>query len=147
MKLSQEQKTQLGIEFDGEDVPETEILKAAENLAAANKSLQPANLAELQKQAAQAKTLLDAKRAEVTRLARLAELGGEEGELDEVVKMQIENADAETMVKLETYFGKKAAEKFPASGRSSMESSAEVEIAGGVKTALPEETVTVNGMF
>jgi hypothetical protein len=31
MKLTAEQKKELGIEFDGEDVPETEILKAAES--------------------------------------------------------------------------------------------------------------------
>lgn len=133
MKLLQEQKTRLGIEFDGDDVPETEILKAAETLAAKNNALQPANLAELEKQAAQAKTLLDAKRAEVTRLAKLAELGASEVELPKVVVMQIENADADLLVELETYYGKKAADKFPASGRSSFESNEEIEAAGGVK--------------
>jgi hypothetical protein len=39
MKLTAEQKKELGIEFDGEDVPETEIFKAAESLAAKVKGI------------------------------------------------------------------------------------------------------------
>lgn len=131
MKIEKAKRTELGIEFDGDDVPETEILKAAETLAAANKQFDGVDLADLQEKAGQAEKLLTAKRAEVTRLARIAELGADEGELDEIVSQQIEVADADKLVKLETYFQKKAAEKFP-NRRSSMESSDEVEGAGGV---------------
>jgi hypothetical protein len=134
MKLSKEQKAELGIEFDGDEVPETEILKAAESLAAKTKQFDGVDIANLKKQASQVETLLVAKRAEVTRLARLAELGAEEGELEEIISQQIEEADAEKLVKLEAYFGKKAADKFP-TGRSSQEDSQQIENAGGVSQA------------
>lgn len=131
MKLTNEQKTELGIEFDGDDVPETEILTAAQKLAAKTKEFAGVNIAELQKKAGQVDTLLTAKRTEVARLAKLSELGAEDGELEEIVAQQIEEADADKLVKLESYFGKKAAEKFPAS-RSSVEDSQKIENAGGV---------------
>lgn len=134
MKLTKEKKAELGIEFDGDDVPETEILKAAENLAAKHKPFAEVNLKELQKQAGQAETLLSSKRAEVKRLATIAELGAEEGDLDDVVSQSIDEADAEKLVKLETYYQKKAAGKFP-KGRTSQENSAEIETAGGIQTA------------
>lgn len=142
MKLTKEKKTELGIEFDGDDVPETEILKAAEKFAV---QLNGINLAELQKQAGQVEVLMTAKRAEVTRLAKIAELGAEDGDLDEVITMSIEDADADKLVKLENYYSKKAAEKFPNGGRSSVENSKEVETAGGVnKPGAP--TVKVGGL-
>lgn len=134
MKLTKEKKSELGIEFDGDDVPETEILKAAEKLAAQNKPFAGVNLAELQKQAGQTETLMIKQRAEVTRLATIAELGAEEGELPEIIIQQIDEADADKLVKLEDYFGKKAADKFK-SGRSSQENAAEIETAGGIETA------------
>ena len=133
MKLTKEQKQKLGIEFDGDEVPESEIFKAAEALAAKNKSFDGVDLADLQAKAGQTEKLLTAKRAEVSRLAKLAELGAEEGELDEVVSMQIENADADTLVKLEGYYQKKASDRFPTMLRSSVESNDDVEKAGGVK--------------
>jgi hypothetical protein len=134
MKLTKEKKSELGIEFDGDDVPETEILKAAEKLAAKNQPFAGVNLAELQKQAAQSETLLTAKRGEVKRLATIAELGADEGDLPEIVSQQIEGADAEMLVKLEDYYRKKAADKLP-TGRTSQENSAEIETAGGIETA------------
>lgn len=131
MKLTEQQKAELGIEFDGDDVPETEIFKAAQTLAAEVRNFDSVKITELEKKAAQVDTLMTEKRTEVTRLARLAELGAEEGELDEIVSQQIEDADADKLVKLEKYFQKKAAEKFP-SGRSSQEDSTKIENAGGV---------------
>lgn len=119
MKLTAEKKAELGIEFDGDDVPETEILKAAESLAGKINGL-PDNVAELQAQAAAGVTLVTAKREEVTRLAKVAELGAEEGDLDDVVVDQINKADADTLIRLETYYSKKVAERFP-NGRSSVE--------------------------
>lgn len=146
MKIEKTKRTELGIEFDGEDVPESEILKAAESLAAKNKEFEGVNLTELKAQAATATTLVTKQRTEVSRLAKLAELGAEAGELDEIVSMQIENADAETLVKLETYYSKKAAERFPTMLRSSHEESGTVENAGGVKTDGPTEPVQTNGL-
>lgn len=145
MKIEKAKRTELGIEFDGDDVPETELLKAVETLAAKNKQFEGVNVAELQNQAAQTTTLLTNKRAEVTRLAKISELGATEGELDELVSQQIEEADADKLVKLETYFSKKAGDRFP-NGRSSMESSEEVEGAGGVKTVTQGTTVPTGGL-
>ncbi len=140
MKIEKQKRTELGIEFDGDDVPETEIFKAAENLAAKNKEFEGVNLAELKKKAKQTDALMTAKREEVTRLATIAELGAEEGELDEVVTLSINDADADTLIKLEKYYGKKAAEKFPDLGRSSFEGKEEIEKAGGVnKTTKPKQ--------
>ncbi len=142
MKLTNEQKTELGIEFDGEDVPETEIFKAAQTLAGQLKGFDSVNLADLQTRAAAVETLMTKQRAEVTRLAKLAELGADEGELDEIVGQQIAEADAEKLVRLETYFQKKAAERFPV-GRSSQENSTEIETAGGVSQTANATVPTV----
>lgn len=132
MKIPQEKRTELGIEFDGDDVPETEILKAAENLAAQLASANTENIQSLTAKAELAEKLLGEKRAEVVRLAKIAELGSDEGELDEVVKQTIEDAEYPRLEGLHKYYEKKAAGKFPSSGRSSMESREEVEAAGGV---------------
>ena len=142
MKLTKEQKTELGIEFDGDDVPETEILKAAQNLAATNKTLQPANIADLMAKSDLADKLIGDKRTEVIRLAKLAELGAAEGELDAVVSETIKEANFERLQGLQIYYQKKAAEKFPDGGRSSLENSDEVETAGGVKTAAKKPVST-----
>jgi hypothetical protein len=132
MKLTAEQKTKLGIEFDGEDVPETEIFKAGESLADRLAKVDQVNIAELTARAEAGDELVKEKRAEVTRLAKLAELGAEEGDLEEIVSEQIEAADADQLVKLAGYFQKKVADRFP-NGRSSQESSKEIDAAGGDK--------------
>lgn len=127
MKLTDAQKTQLGIKVDGDEVPETEILKAAETLATKvtelTQSTEATAVAELTKRAEAGDKLVDAKRTEVTRLAKLAELKADDdkAELDEVVTQQIAGADADGLIKLEKYFEKKVAEKFPKGGRSSLE--------------------------
>lgn len=134
MKLSREQKTTLGIEFDGEDVPETEIFKAAESLAGKLGEVDTVKIAELTKRAEAGDKFTEKLRAEVTRLAKLAELGAEEGDLDDVVSQSIIDADFDRLVKLEAYFQKKVGEKFPQTARSSQEDAAAVEAAGGVDT-------------
>lgn len=146
MKLTTEQKTELGIEFDGEDVPETEILKAAETLAAKNKGFDPANIAALTAKSELADKLLGEKRAEVLRLARVAELGAAEGELDDIIKLTIGDAAYDRLESLHKYYEKKSAEKFPASGRSSFENSGEIETAGGVGNAVAKPTVSTGGL-
>lgn len=147
MKLTKEQKAELGIEFAGEDVPETEIFKAAQALAAKSKNFEGVDLAQLKKDAAATATLLTDKRTEVTTLARLAELGSEEGELPKVISQQIDNADAATLVELKTYYEKKAADRFP-NGRSSATGSKEVETAGGInKTQQQTGKVPVGGLL
>jgi len=133
MKIEQLKRKELGIEFDGDDVPETELMKAIETLAAKNKQFDGIDLPDLQAKAKASETLMTKQRAEVTRLAKIAELGADEGELDEIISQNIESADADRLVKLETYFQKKVAERFP-NGRSSMEGNEEVEAAGGLNT-------------
>jgi hypothetical protein len=149
MKLSQEQKTRLGIGFAGEEVPESEIFSAAESLAADKDKLatelakhDPKRLESLEASAKVGETLIAEKRKEVTRLARLSELGADDEklELDEVVSMQIEGADADQLIKLEAYYQKKVSDKFPKGGRSSLEDNEAVDRAAGAveAEALPE---------
>ncbi|MBS1793360.1 MAG: hypothetical protein JSS81_05870 [Acidobacteria bacterium] len=146
MKLDKEKKAKLGIEFDGDDVPETELLKAAEALAAQVTTLQPTNLAELTAKSELADKLLGEKRDEVVRLAKLAELGAAEGELEPVVAETIADAGFERLQSLHTYYQKKAAERFPQTGRSSFENNGEIENAGNGKKPAGSKG-SVNGMF
>lgn len=143
MKLTKEQKTKLGIEFDGEDVPETEIFKAAESMADKFAGVDPVNIAELTAKAAAGDKFTEKQRTEVTRLARLAELGADEGDLDEVVSQSIADADFDRLVKLEGYYQKKVAERFPKGGRSSEEGSDAIESAVVKKE---KETVPAVGL-
>jgi hypothetical protein len=136
MKLTAEQKAELGIEFDGEDVPETEIHKAAanrwrQNFRQTRRRRRPENIAELQAKAAVSDKFTQLQRDEVTRLAKLAELGADSGELPGVITKQIQSADFDTLVELETFYEAKVAAKFPAGGRSSLEDSDSVDNAGG----------------
>lgn len=133
MKLTAEQKAELGIEFDGDDVPETEILKAAESLSAKVKEFDQVKFDELSARAEAGDKLVEEKRAEVARLAKLAELGAEEGDLDPAIADTIKEAGVEKLQQLGTYYQKKAADKFPKVGRSSEEDSDAVDTAGGVK--------------
>jgi hypothetical protein len=92
MKLTDEKKKELGIEFDGEDVPETVLLVAGESLAAKLAKFgdaDPDNLTELQAKAAAGDKYTELQRGEVTRLAKLAELGADSGDLPAVVDKQI----------------------------------------------------------
>lgn len=139
MKLTKEQKAELGIEFDGDDVPESLLFKAATSFAT---QLKGVNLAELQTQAAAGVTLLTEKRTEVTRIATIATLGAKEGELHAIVKQQIDKADATELVELKKYYEEIALEKFPNLYRSSQENSEEVETAGNVKPATKTKTVS-----
>lgn len=144
MRLTDEQKKELGIEFDGEDVPETEIHKAALVFAGQVKAfgeVKPETVAELTTRAEAGDKYVGLQRVEVTRLAKLAELGAEAGELPNVVKQQIEAADFDTLVELETFYKAKVAAKFPKNGRSSREDSDPVDNAGGTsaqKTTVPK---------
>lgn len=132
MKLTAEQKRELGIEFDGDDVPETEILKAAESLSAKVKTFDQVKFDELEKRAKAGDTLVEEKRADVSRLAKIAELGADEGELDPAVSDTIKEAGVEKLQQLGTYYQKKAAERFPKDGRSSQEDADAVDAAGSV---------------
>jgi hypothetical protein len=134
MKLTNEHKQSLGIEFDGEDVPETKIFEAAEALAAKLKPFEgvdPENIAALQAKAAAGDKFIEKQRTEVVRLAKLAELGADAGDLPKVIKSTIDTASFDTLVELEDYYKGKVAEKFPQTVRSSEENSAEVDNAGG----------------
>jgi hypothetical protein len=144
MKLSKEKKEELGIEFDGEDVPETEIFKAAESHAATVKAfgaVKPEEVENLRKRADAGDKYIELERSEVTRLAKLAELGADEGDLPAVVANQIKAADFDTLVELEKFYGDKVAKKFPNLSRSSKEDSLSVDAAGGVDKQADGETV------
>ncbi|HQU85919.1 MAG TPA: hypothetical protein PKY59_22525 [Pyrinomonadaceae bacterium] len=140
MKLTPEMKEKLGIKFDGEDVPESELFKAAELLAGQVVQLSSeTNIESLRKQAELADKLLDEKRSEVIRLAKVAELGSDEGELEKVLVDQINEADYERLEGLHKYYEKRAAEKLPNNGRSSLEGSEEVHEAGDIPKAKKNE--------
>lgn len=133
MKLTVEKKAELGIEFDGDDVPETEILKAAESLAGELAKVDQVNIAELTTRAEAGDKYVELQRTEVTRLATIAELGAEDGELPAVISKQLASADLDTLVELQEYYGQKVAERFP-NGRSSKEGSELIDAAAGDET-------------
>ncbi|QQS33501.1 MAG: hypothetical protein IPM50_02650 [Acidobacteriota bacterium] len=141
MKLTSELKAQLGIEFDGDEVPDDQVVAAVDALSAQAAKV-PANLAELEARALAGDALVAEKRADVLRLAKLAEASGEDDELDPVVVDSINEADVERLQKLGAYYQKRVADKFPKGGRSSLENSDEIDNAGGVANpngkALPE---------
>lgn len=134
MKLNADQIAALGLKPDSDDVPETAILDRALELARENAQFAGVDLAGLQARAATVDKFVGEKRAEVKRLATLAELGAEEGDLDEFVAQQIEEADYDRLAKMADYYGKRAADRIP-SGRTSLEDSDPIENAGGLKPA------------
>ncbi|MBK8810704.1 MAG: hypothetical protein IPN69_08225 [Acidobacteria bacterium] len=139
MKLAKEQIAALGLETETDDVPESQILDRALELAKVAGEYDGVDLAALKAKAATADKYVEKQRAEVRRLARLAELGAEEGELDEYVAQQIDEADFDRLVKMASYYEKRASDRLPA-GRSSAEDSDAIENAGGVRqsaTAVP----------
>jgi len=144
MKLTSEQKTKLGIEFDGDDVPETEIFKAGESLAdkvaELTESTDAKTVAELLKQADVGKALLDEKRAEVKRLATIAECGAEDKELPKVIADDIEAAAVERLQALGTFYTDKVATLFPKGGRSSEESTDESTVVSNQAVAEDDPT-------
>lgn len=142
MKITNEQKELLGITAEGEDVPEQDVLNAALETAKRSK-LSATEIAELSSKAKDGETLMTEKRNEVIRLAKLAELGAEEGSLPSVLTKTIEHASAEELVELETYYRGKVQEKFPDGGKSSLENSTDIEKAGNVNDK-PKRTKPVN---
>lgn len=134
MKLNADQIAALGLKPDSDDVPETAILDRALELARENAQFAGVDLAGLQARAATVDKFVGEKRAEVKRLATLAELGAEEGDLDEFVAQQIEEADYDRLAKMADYYGKRAVDRIP-SGRTSLEDSDPIENAGGLKPA------------
>ncbi len=135
MKLTSEQKQKLGIEFDGEEVPATQIFQAAETLADRHaelaRSTEAQALAELTARAEAGDVLVEEKRKDTLRLARLADLGSETGSLNPVIEEMIAGADVAKLQQLHGYYGKKTAERF-AAPRGSMENSSEIDAAGNV---------------
>lgn len=132
MKVDKEQRTLLGITVEGDDVPEQTVLDAALTLAKGS-SMTATQIADLSLKATQGEKLMTEKRAEVTRLAKLAELGAEEGTLNEVISKMIGKADVDELASLEKLYRDKIGDKFPAGGQSSLENSDEVETAAGTK--------------
>jgi hypothetical protein len=130
VKLTAEQKQRLGIAAEGEEFPDAVVLGALEGLAA---------------QAQAGSVLLGARRAECLRVATLATLGSEEGELTPALKNVIERSQGEDLEGLITMYSEQAADRFPTTcqscqkpvklTRSSVEGSAAVEQAGGVRPA------------
>lgn len=143
MKLTKEQMQALGITT--EELSESEILEKALEFAKTAKEFDSVNLADLQEKAKVSDEYTELQRTEVRRLAKLAELGAEDGELDEVIESSIKEASFDRLKSLQTYYEKKAAERFPDSRRSSMENSEEVEGAGGVNPKA-KQTVPAVGL-
>lgn len=150
MKISAEQKKQLGITTLGEDVREEDVLKSALELAGRVESQQAEfdtfknEFDGMKKTASFAEELIKKERAEVVRLATLAECGSEEGKLDEVLSEIIAGADGSTITRLKASYEQKVAKAFPNGGRSSAEHSAEIEDAGGVKQEQPKKLKPVS---
>lgn len=149
MKVTKEQLVKLGLEFDGDDVPEDAVLTAAEltidsltETLAAFGETQPSEVEALRVRAEAGDKFVEKQRVEVTRLARLAELGAESGELPGVISKQIAAADFDTLVELEGYYKQKSADMFPAGGRSSVEDADAINAAAGLQ-AQPETTVGI----
>jgi len=118
VKLTAAQKTALGITHEGEDVPDADVISTATSLA---------------QRATSADAIVGAQRAEVLRLATLAEGVGEGDarKLAPEVAGLIEKADASQLPALVTMYAAKAQAAFPLTcqkcgskevkGRSSME--------------------------
>jgi len=140
MKITEEQKTILGITAEGDDLPEQDVLNAALAIAKTSK-LSATEIAEMSLKAKAGETLVTEKRNEVIRLAKLAELGAEEGALPSVLTKTIENSSAEELVELETYYRGKVSEKFPNSGKSSLENNEQIE--GEARTQTPAQPKAV----
>lgn len=147
MKLTKEDKARLGIEFDGEDVPDEQIKAAIDSLAE-KASKVPANIEQLNADAEAGRKYVEQQRAEVTRLARIAELGPDDadGELDPVIADDIKDASFDRLTSLKAYYEKKVAAKFPKGGRSSLEGSEEIEHAGGVTAPAKPATTQKVGL-
>lgn len=100
VKLTAEQKTALGITLEGEDVPDADVISKATSFA---------------QRAAAADGIVSAERAEVLRLATLAEGTGEgdERKLPPAIATLIEKADASQLPALKTMYEEKAKKAFP----------------------------------
>jgi hypothetical protein len=127
VKLTAAQKTALGITHEGEEVPDADVISTATSLA---------------QRATSADAIVAAQRAEVLRLATLAEGVGEGDarKLDPAIAGLIEKADVSQLPGLATMYGAKAQSAFPLTcqkcgskevkGRSSVEDPAVVEEKG-----------------
>ncbi len=146
MKLTKEELAALGFDEAVEDVTSEQLRDKAVELAAANSEFNEINITELQANAKAGKDFTEEKRAEVSRLAKLAELGADEGELSEVIADDIKDANYDRLAKLHTHYETKAAEKFPNISRSSLEDSSEVEKAGGVDADNQVESFDVDDL-
>ena len=105
MKLTAELKKLLGLEsHTAEDVPDAAVLAAVQSFAP---------------QIEAAQRIISAERAEVLRLATLAE--GTDGKLNDTLATLIQNAASEQLPGLKSLYAEKAASKFPPAGRSSQE--------------------------
>lgn len=122
VKLTAELKKLLGLEsHTAEDVPDAAVLAAVTSFAP---------------KIAAAEAIISAERAEVLRLATLAE--GTDGKLNEVIAGLISNATPEQLPGLKAMYAEKAALKFPEKGRSSVE---EPPIVTTQQAAKPVETM------
>ncbi|MCU0238512.1 MAG: hypothetical protein MUC29_03650 [Pyrinomonadaceae bacterium] len=129
MKLTPEDMQKLG--FDSEEVSEAHLLGKALELS--NTSLTATELKSLNENAEAGKILLNAKREEVTRLAKLFELGDKTGDISAMTKKVIDLANAEELVELEKDYNEKLSAKF-GTGQSSVVDGKKVDNAGDVNT-------------
>ena len=150
MKVTTDQKKQLGITTLGEEVREEDVLAAALKLAGQVQSQQTefdtfkTEHEAMKKTASFAETLIKKEREEVVRLATLAECGSAEGKLPEVLSEIIAGADGTTLTRLKASYEEKVSKAFPNGGRSSAEHSAEIEKAGDVDKKEPKKLKPVS---
>lgn len=115
VKLSKEQKELLGLSHAGDDVPDAEVVSALDGLVKAQ-AAQTATLAA-------ANQIIETERAEVIRLATLAE-AGEDGQLPTVLAASIEHTPADKLKDMKAYYEQRAAARLGVkngTGRSSVE--------------------------
>jgi hypothetical protein len=140
VKLSLELRKMLGLpETVGEDVPDAILLPALSTLGT---------------RAQVGDALLEKERVECLRVAKLAIIGGGEGEVPEALATVIKQAAAEQLPGLTTLYTEQASQRYPhkcqdcgslnVSGRSSVEDRAEVEKAGMQAKKAP---ATSNSIF
>lgn len=102
LKLTAEQKKKLGLEaYSGEELEESVVLAAVDSTIAAFES-----------RLAGATAIVDAERAEVLRLATLAEVNEKDGKLDATLSDIITKADASQLPGLKTLYAGRAEAKF-----------------------------------
>jgi hypothetical protein len=114
MKLTMNKNKSSGLSLTARTFPRLQSSPPANRspTACSNSATSIRTIAELRTKADAGDKFIELQRDEVTRLAKLAELGADEGDLPSVITKQIEIADFDTLVELETYYEAKVRRSF-----------------------------------